>query len=63
MEQPFSTRLYSRGLEQHVEHVRPVLEFLRANTLMTKWSKCSFGSPLVEYLGHIVTTDGVTTNP
>lgn len=55
--------MYTRGKEQHIEHLRIMLELLRDNKLVAKSSKCSFDGSKVEYLSHVVTGDGVTTKP
>jgi RNase H-like domain found in reverse transcriptase len=40
-----------------------VLQTLLDNHLKAKGSKCSFGVQSVEYLGHLISTQGVTTDP
>jgi hypothetical protein len=55
--------IYSPSLEQHREHLREVLTLLRDNKLFVKRSKCSFACHTLEYLGHIVSADGVATDP
>jgi hypothetical protein len=35
----------------------------KENQLLAKWSKYNFGVTIVEYLGHIITSQGVTTDP
>ena len=46
--------VYSADLDQHVAHLRQVLDALRQNQLYAKLSKCEFARAEVEYLGHIV---------
>ncbi|GKB05673.1 retrovirus-related pol polyprotein from transposon TNT 1-94, partial [Tanacetum coccineum] len=40
-----------------------VLQTVQLNTLFAKWSKCDFEVKKVEYLGHIITAEGVSTYP
>lgn len=51
--------VYSRSWEDHVEHVRVVLQILAENNLFVKRKKCEFGKTELEYLGHIISGDGV----
>lgn len=44
--------VYSRTLEEHVEHLRMVLEVLRKNRLYVKKEKCSFAQEEILFLGH-----------
>ena len=46
-----------------MSHLRVVLEALRSNKLYAKMSKCSFAKEEIEYLGHIISKDGVATDP
>lgn len=55
--------IYSASLQDHVVHLRKVLVILRKEQLFTKLSKCSFAQAKVEYLGHIITQEGVATDP
>ncbi|MBW0528076.1 hypothetical protein O181_067791 [Austropuccinia psidii MF-1] len=45
--------------EEHVTHVSTVLARLRANNLFAKASKCLFYVSSVEYLGYIVSSEGL----
>lgn len=54
---------YSTSMEDHVQHLRTVLSTLRQNKLYAKLSKCSFGQQEIEYLGHIISSQGVATDP
>ncbi|XP_060188484.1 uncharacterized mitochondrial protein AtMg00860-like [Lycium barbarum] len=49
-------------MEEHLKHPEVVLHLLRQNQLFAKRSKCEFGQPQVEYLGHIIAGDGVNTD-
>ena len=55
--------VYSNDPKEHEQHVRKVLEFLRQHKLFAKKSKCTFCSEKVEYLGFIISKDGVSTDP
>jgi hypothetical protein len=55
--------VYSKDIEAHLVHLRTTLNALRENQLFTKLSKCTFGCGEVEYLGHIVTAQGVCADP
>ncbi|GMI84821.1 hypothetical protein HRI_002151400 [Hibiscus trionum] len=55
--------VYSRSWEDHLLHVRMVLQCLQAHGFVAKRSKCSFGRSSVEYLGHIVSGDGLAVDP
>ena len=54
---------YSRSMTDHVEHLRVVLEVLAKNQLYAKMSKCMFACLEVEYLGHIISGEGVRIDP
>lgn len=43
----------------HLEHVQKAFETLRHHQFYVKLSKCAFGKQELEYLGHIVTSNGV----
>nr|GEV10948.1 hypothetical protein [Tanacetum cinerariifolium] len=47
----------------HLDHLRTVLQTMKQHTLFAKQSKCNFGTTQVEYLGHIITTEGVSNDP
>ena len=56
-------RIYIRSWKDQVEHVDRVLKLLQEKQLYTKTSKCFFGVQEVEYLGHIVSHEGVKVDP
>lgn len=55
--------IYSSSLEEHVKLLREVFIILQQNHLLIKRSKCSFDQRSVEYLGHVVSAQGVSTDP
>ena len=55
--------VYRFNLKEHVKHLRTVLDILRLNQLFAKKNKCFFGQRQVEYLGHIISAEGVSTDP
>jgi hypothetical protein len=55
--------IYSKTREEHLEHLKLVLQLLRSHSLTAKRSKCVFATGKVEYLGHIISGQGVATDP
>jgi hypothetical protein len=55
--------IYSPSLDQHKIHLNSALTVLRNHELKAKLSKCTFGQNQVEYLGHIISAEGVSTDP
>ncbi|XP_010412881.1 PREDICTED: uncharacterized protein LOC104699246 [Camelina sativa] len=53
----------SESLQQHVEHLTVVLSILKENQLFANKKKCMFGQQQVDYLGHIISKEGVSTDP
>lgn len=55
--------IYSRTFEEHLTHLEEVFLRLRQANVKLKSSKCFFARDHVEYLGHIVSRDGIRPNP
>jgi hypothetical protein len=55
--------IYSKSWEDHLKHIAEVLSILQKHQFHVKMSKCSFAKPQLTYLGHIVSGQGVATNP
>ena len=51
--------IYSRTVEEHLVHVRLVLEKLREHKLYAKRSKCDFLRENIEFLGHHISAKGL----
>ena len=49
--------------DEHIERLRGVLQKLRNAGLKVKPTKCEFFKDRISYLGHIVSKDGVETDP
>ena len=50
-------------LRQHLLHLEQVFKCLREANVRLKPSKCHFVEPEVEYLGHVVSSEGLKPNP
>ena len=55
--------IYSDSMSDHIPHVWEALQRLRDNGLYTSAEKCEFHSTSVEYLGFILSPDGLTMDP
>ena len=55
--------VYSKTIEEHVEHLTLTFRLLQSNGLKVKIQKCRFAATEVEYLGHIVSEKGVKVDP
>ena len=55
--------IYSETWEEHLEHVRRVLQKLREAGLTVKMKKCQFGMSHCLYLGHMVGSGDVRPEP
>lgn len=51
--------VYSKDINEHLTHLKTVFEVCNAANLRLKRSKCHFACKSVEYLGHVVSADGV----
>ena len=55
--------IYSKSLEEHLQHVRIVFQLLTKDQWHLKLSKCVFAQTSISYLGHIISGAGVGTDP
>ena len=55
--------IYSKTWEEHLIHVRQVLQKLREYKFYAKLKKCNFGETSLAYLGHIVSGEGIKVDP
>jgi hypothetical protein len=55
--------VYSRNEEEHVEHLRIVLQHLRDHKLYAKFSKYEFRLDSVKFLGNTISNEGISVDP
>lgn len=55
--------VYFKSWEDHLKHLQTILHILSTNSLFAKESKCRFSVTQVEYLGHIISEQGVAVDP
>lgn len=51
--------IYSSTIQEHASHLQIVFQTLKTHCFYAKLSKCTFARETIEYLGHIVSKDGV----
>ena len=55
--------IYSESRDEHAEHLRVVLGILREHKLCLKVSKCEFWLDEVQFLGHVISAQGIAVDP
>ena len=55
--------IYSQSIEEHAEHLRIVLNILREKQLYAKFSKCEFWMSKIQFLGHVISAQGISVDP
>ncbi|GJR32451.1 putative reverse transcriptase domain-containing protein [Tanacetum coccineum] len=55
--------IYSKSKEEHEEHLKLFLELLKKEQLYAKFSKCEFWIPRVQFLGHVIDSQGIHVDP
>ncbi|RDY12272.1 Retrovirus-related Pol polyprotein, partial [Mucuna pruriens] len=59
----FSLIVYSRNNKEHEEHLKAMLGVLKEKKLYAKLSKCKFWFEKVNFLGHMISIDGIVVEP
>jgi len=54
--------VYSKDVEHHKHHLGAVLALLKEHQLVANYKKCTFGQHQLEYLGHIISAQGVSAD-
>ncbi|GJT67188.1 putative reverse transcriptase domain-containing protein [Tanacetum coccineum] len=55
--------IYSRNKEEYIDYLRIILELLKKEKLYAKFSKCDFWISIVQYLGHVIDSQGINVDP
>lgn len=55
--------IFSNSFEQHLKDVQRILDKLLAAGLKIKPSKCKFFCDTVDFLGHVISPEGIKVNP
>ena len=55
--------IFSKTYEEHVKHVKRVLQALKDHSLSVKIEKCEFHKTEVKFLGHIISREGIRMDP
>jgi hypothetical protein len=55
--------IFSKSKKDHEEHLHTVLQRLRDHQLYVKFSKCEFWLTEVQFLGHVVSSEGISVDP
>nr|GEZ81677.1 hypothetical protein [Tanacetum cinerariifolium] len=55
--------IYSRDKEEHVNHLRIILELLKKEKLYAKFSKCDLWISIVQFVRHVIDSQGIHVDP
>ena len=55
--------IFSKTAEEYLDHIKQVFKKLRSAHLSMKLSKCHFFMKEIQYLGHIISTEGIKPLP
>ncbi|GJX57884.1 putative reverse transcriptase domain-containing protein [Tanacetum coccineum] len=55
--------IYSKSKQEHEKHLKLILELLKKEQMYAKFSKCEFWIPKVQFLGHVIDSQGIHVDP
>ena len=55
--------IYSQSYEDHLKHISQVFQALQQHKFKVKLSKCVFAQQQLAYLGHVISSSSVSTDP
>nr|GEW12284.1 putative reverse transcriptase domain-containing protein [Tanacetum cinerariifolium] len=54
---------HATSKEEHAEHLKLILEFLKKEELYAKFSKCDFLLSKIQFLGYVIDNEGIHVDP
>ncbi|GJW81342.1 hypothetical protein Tco_0145317 [Tanacetum coccineum] len=60
---PFGLTNAPASKKEHAEHLKLILELLKNEELYAKFSKCDFWLSKVQFLGHVIDSEGIHVDP
>ncbi|GJR36182.1 putative reverse transcriptase domain-containing protein [Tanacetum coccineum] len=60
---PFGLTNAPANKKEYEEHLKAILELLKKEELYAKFSKCEFWIPKVQFLGHVIDSQGIHVDP
>nr|GEZ26324.1 putative reverse transcriptase domain-containing protein [Tanacetum cinerariifolium] len=55
--------IYSKNRKEHEGHLKLILKLLKEENLYAKFSKCEFWLSKVQFLGHVINSEGIHVDP
>nr|GFC27029.1 putative reverse transcriptase domain-containing protein [Tanacetum cinerariifolium] len=55
--------IYSKNIKEHEEHLKLILKLLKEEELYAKFSKCEFWLSKVQFLSHVIDSEGIHASP
>lgn len=55
--------VFSISWDEHLKHLREVLQILDELKFVANFKKCQFGGKRMEYLGHVISEEGIAMDP
>ncbi|GJX13569.1 putative reverse transcriptase domain-containing protein [Tanacetum coccineum] len=62
-DKPDSNIVTGTNKQEHEDHLKLILELLKKEELYAKFSKCEFWIPKVQFLGHVIDSEGIHVDP
>ncbi|GJS10853.1 putative reverse transcriptase domain-containing protein [Tanacetum coccineum] len=60
---PFGLTNALANKKEHEEHLKAIIKLLKKDELYAKFSKCEFWIPKVQFLGHVIDSQGIHVDP